>query len=126
MKIEGRVRRSGAFVQSLSEPLRESRCGDSKSHSTILPDLVGHCFYSDFCAGWLRSFRLEGGEAVDEADWPVGDLGLSFPSAGPGPGRDHPWGTDRGQPLYPGMKMAEIGFHGVSPSPFTFLPRRWP
>jgi glucose/arabinose dehydrogenase len=40
-----------------------------------IPDLVGHYFYSDFCGGWLRSFRLDGGEAVDEEEWPVGDLG---------------------------------------------------
>lgn len=45
-----------------------------------LPAVVGHYFYSDYCAGWLRSFRLENGEAVDRREWMVGDLGsiLSF------------------------------------------------
>lgn len=45
-----------------------------------LPAVVGHYFYSDFCEGWLRSFRLEDGEAVDRREWAVGDLGsiLSF------------------------------------------------
>jgi hypothetical protein len=33
------------------------------------PALQGHYFYSDFCGGWVRSFRLEGGEAVDEYEW---------------------------------------------------------
>jgi hypothetical protein len=40
----------------------------------------GHYFYSDFCTGFLRSFRLEAGAAVDHTEWDVGDLGavLSF------------------------------------------------
>ncbi|MFT5223684.1 MAG: glucose/arabinose dehydrogenase [Glaciecola sp.] len=34
------------------------------------PDLDGHYFYSDFCAGFLRSFRLgPDGAATDAADW---------------------------------------------------------
>lgn len=48
---------------------------------TALPSAVrGHYFYSDFCAGFLRSFRLEDGAAVDRREWQVGDLGrvLSF------------------------------------------------
>ena len=40
-----------------------------------LPEIVGHYFYSDFCAGFLRSFRLDGGEAVDRRSWDVGSLG---------------------------------------------------
>lgn len=40
-----------------------------------LPGLVGHYFYSDFCSGFLRSFRLEDGRAEDRRQWPVGDLG---------------------------------------------------
>jgi glucose/arabinose dehydrogenase len=46
-----------------------------------LPALVGHYFYSDWCRGWLRSFRLDAAGAVTEhTEWPVGDLGnvLSF------------------------------------------------
>lgn len=45
-----------------------------------LPEVVGHYLYSDFCGGWLRSFRLEDGEAVERREWEVGDLGqvLSF------------------------------------------------
>ena len=41
----------------------------------------GHYFYSDYCAGWLRSFRLASdGTVAEERSWPVPDLGnvLSF------------------------------------------------
>jgi glucose/arabinose dehydrogenase len=34
-----------------------------------LPQLVGHYLYSDFCSGWVRSFRFEDGQAVEERDW---------------------------------------------------------
>lgn len=39
-----------------------------------------HYFYSDFCSGFLRSFRWSGGAATDQRAWDVGDLGsvLSF------------------------------------------------
>ncbi|MFQ5689737.1 MAG: PQQ-dependent sugar dehydrogenase [Gemmatimonadota bacterium] len=45
-----------------------------------LPFVNGHYFYSDFCRGWLRSFRLQGGAPVDSRQWNVGNLGsvLSF------------------------------------------------
>lgn len=37
--------------------------------------LRGYYFYSDYCAGWLRSFRLADGRAEDQQEWDVGDLG---------------------------------------------------
>jgi len=40
-----------------------------------IPGLRGHYFYGDFCAGWVRSFRHSGGEAVDRREWEVGDVG---------------------------------------------------
>jgi glucose/arabinose dehydrogenase len=47
-----------------------------------IPELHGHYFYSDFCAGWLKSFRLSGGAATDHRDWDIGSIGnvLSFGS----------------------------------------------
>jgi len=39
-----------------------------------IPEVHGHYFYSDYCSGWLRSFRLSGGAAVDQRDWPIGDI----------------------------------------------------
>lgn len=42
--------------------------------------LQGHYFYSDYCAGWLRSFRLVDGRAEEQREWNVGNLGqvMSF------------------------------------------------
>jgi hypothetical protein len=36
---------------------------------SAIPDIVGHYFYSDYCAGFLRSFRYSNGAAVDQKDW---------------------------------------------------------
>ena len=38
-----------------------------------IPELDGHYFYSDFCGGFLRSFRWDGSLAVDLRDW-TGDV----------------------------------------------------
>lgn len=48
--------------------------------------IQGHYFYSDFCSGWLRSFRFDGGAAADQTEWEVGDLGnvTSFGEDGDG------------------------------------------
>jgi glucose/arabinose dehydrogenase len=45
-----------------------------------IPGLEGHYFYSDFCTGFLRSFRLSGGAATDHTEWETGGVGqvLSF------------------------------------------------
>jgi glucose/arabinose dehydrogenase len=40
-----------------------------------LAALRGHYFYSDYCEGWVRSFRLENGRPVDGRSWEVGDVG---------------------------------------------------
>jgi glucose/arabinose dehydrogenase len=34
-----------------------------------IPEVVGHFFYSDYCEGFLRSFRYSNGTAVDQKDW---------------------------------------------------------
>jgi glucose/arabinose dehydrogenase len=36
-----------------------------------IPAIRGHYFYSDFCRGWLRSFRYQNGVAVDKKDWGI-------------------------------------------------------
>lgn len=33
------------------------------------PELAGTYFYGDYCTGLMRSFRIQGGAAVDELDW---------------------------------------------------------
>jgi glucose/arabinose dehydrogenase len=40
-----------------------------------IPELTGLYFYSDFCGGWLRSFRYVGGAAVDRKQWSIGSIG---------------------------------------------------
>ena len=51
-----------------------------------IPELAGHYLYSDFCAGFLRSFRFDGAGATDLREWAVGDLGpiVSFGEDGLG------------------------------------------
>lgn len=34
-----------------------------------IPEVRGHYFYSDYCAGFLKSFRYSNGAAVDQKDW---------------------------------------------------------
>jgi glucose/arabinose dehydrogenase len=34
-----------------------------------IPAIRGHYFYSDYCAGFLKSFRYSNGIAVDQKDW---------------------------------------------------------
>lgn len=40
-----------------------------------VPELTGHYFYSDYCGGFLRSFRLDGNTVRDHVAWPIGDVG---------------------------------------------------
>jgi glucose/arabinose dehydrogenase len=47
-----------------------------------IPALQGHYFYSDFCEGWVRSFRLEAGTPVDQVQWPTLAPGGSVTSFG--------------------------------------------
>jgi glucose/arabinose dehydrogenase len=49
--------------------------GGAPYRGSLLPGAVGHYFYSDYCAGFLRSFRYENGRAVDQRSWDVGALG---------------------------------------------------
>ena len=36
---------------------------------SAIPELEGHYFYSDWCGGWVRSFRYEESAAVDQREW---------------------------------------------------------
>jgi len=47
-----------------------------------IPALQGHYFYADYCQGWVRSFRLENGQAVDAHQWPTLAPGGAVPSFG--------------------------------------------
>jgi glucose/arabinose dehydrogenase len=80
-------------TQGLERPVVEyshddgcSITGGLSYRGSLVPAIVGHYFYSDYCTGFLRSFRYENGQAVDERSWDVGDLGsvLSFGEDGAG------------------------------------------
>ncbi len=47
-----------------------------------IPALQGHYFYADYCRGWVRSFRLENGQAVESQQWPTLAPGGAVPSFG--------------------------------------------
>ncbi len=36
----------------------------------VLTGFQARYFYADFCGGWVRSFRIEGGLAVEHTEWP--------------------------------------------------------
>jgi glucose/arabinose dehydrogenase len=62
--------------EGLTDPILEygrvNECaiiGGQVYDGRALPALAGHFFYTDFCAGWLRSFRYHDGEVRDERDW---------------------------------------------------------
>jgi glucose/arabinose dehydrogenase len=57
---------------------------------SALPALQGQYFYSDFCQGWVRSFRIANGAATDQTDWPSLDTGAHVTS----------WGQDAAGELY--------------------------
>jgi glucose/arabinose dehydrogenase len=70
--------RTGCDVAGLTLPVIEVEHGDGGTCSitggvvyrgAAIPELDGHYLYSDYCGGWLRSFRFQDGEAVDQKDW---------------------------------------------------------
>ena len=70
-----------AEAEGLTLPVHEyghdegcSVTGGRVYRGEAIPELVGTYFYSDWCGGWLRSFRFDGSEAVDHAEW-LTDLG---------------------------------------------------
>ena len=46
----------------------------------MIPELSGHYFYSDYCSGWVRSFRFMNGQAAFQRSWNLPNVGniLSF------------------------------------------------
>ncbi len=60
--------------------------GGEVYRGSMIPTIKGLYFYSDYCDGWLRSFRFDGGVAVDHMDWEVGSIGsvVSFGTDGAG------------------------------------------
>lgn len=90
-RMEGRHCTAGVSCdrEGLTLPVLEYGHGEGCSvtggyvyRGSAIPALRGHYFYADYCAGWVRSFRLEGGEAVDQAGWPTLRPGGAIPSFG--------------------------------------------
>lgn len=46
--------------------------GGHAYRGSLVPELRGHYFYADLCGGWIRSFRLEGGEAGERTERATG------------------------------------------------------
>ena len=49
---------------------------------TAIPDLAGTYFYSDYCGGWVRSFRYVSGQVMEEGAWSALAPGGGVPSFG--------------------------------------------
>jgi glucose/arabinose dehydrogenase len=72
----------GCVQQGLTLPVLEYSHDDGCSitggfvyRGGAMPALRGHYFYSDYCKGWLRSFRWTGSAVADARQWEVGDIG---------------------------------------------------
>ncbi len=66
-------------AESLVLPVLEYGHGEGCSiiggfvyRGTVIPELAGHYLYSDWCGGWLRSFRYTAGQATDRQEWLAG------------------------------------------------------
>jgi glucose/arabinose dehydrogenase len=75
----------GCDTTGLTLPLLEVAHGDAGTCSitggvvyrgAAIPEISGHYFYSDYCGGYLRSFRHQDGAAVDQNDW-TGQVGVA-------------------------------------------------
>ena len=86
--------RQGCDAEGLTLPVLEIAHSDAGTCSVTggivyrgaaMPGLQGHYFYSDYCGGYLRSFRWDGYLAMDLREW-ASDLGnvVSFGTDGSG------------------------------------------
>jgi glucose/arabinose dehydrogenase len=95
-----------AYVLPAVEYAHSQGCsvtGGSVYRGAAIPALEGHYFYADYCEGWLRSFRFEGGAAVDHREWDV-----------PSPGSVVSFGTDAAGELY---VVSRTGIYRFDPAP---------
>ena len=83
-RMEGRhaFRPSVGETAALTPPVLEyghedgcSVTGGLVYRGARIPGLRGHYLFSDYCTGWLRSFRYEAGQARELRAWQVGDAG---------------------------------------------------
>lgn len=60
------------FVEPIATLEHRGLCaliGGPVYRGAAIPELRGHYFYADYCAGWVRSLLYEDGAIVDEVDW---------------------------------------------------------
>ena len=78
---------SGCVQTGLTLPVVEYDHGEGCSitggfayRGSAIQGVAGHYFYSDYCSGFLRSFRFAGGIVSQAQDWTIGNVGnvLSF------------------------------------------------
>lgn len=70
----------------LTDPVMEYGHGEGCSvtggyvyRGRALGELAGTYFFSDYCQGWLRSFRMVQGRPAEKRQWDVGDRGRMGP-----------------------------------------------
>ncbi|MEX2278766.1 MAG: PQQ-dependent sugar dehydrogenase [Acidimicrobiia bacterium] len=84
IRMEGSVcfqRGCDAAAEDLTLPVHEyghdegcSVTGGRVYRGEAIPELIGTYVYSDWCGGWLRSFRWDGTSAIDHTEW-LTDIG---------------------------------------------------
>jgi hypothetical protein len=72
------VRTQGCDQTGLTLPVLEYSHSDGCAVASgyvypgaAMPALQGNYFYADYCLGWVRSFRIQAGVAVEQTDWPA-------------------------------------------------------
>jgi glucose/arabinose dehydrogenase len=61
-----------AFTLPVVEYSHDEGCsitGGFVYRGAAIPALQGHYFYADYCQGWVRTFRLQDGQAVEPQQW---------------------------------------------------------
>ena len=65
-------RAGGGLVAPIVEYSHGDGCsitGGFVYRGKAMPELAGAYFFSDYCTGWIRSFRFAGGRAVERKQW---------------------------------------------------------
>ena len=71
-----RCDRSGLVEPAVEYPLYSDGCsvtGGLVYRGRRIPALVGRYVFSDYCKGWIRSFRYASGRATERREWSVGE-----------------------------------------------------
>lgn len=65
---------SGLTLPELDYPHLSGACsvtGGYVYRGSAVPALIGTYFYADFCAGFVRSFRFQNGQPIEQTEWPL-------------------------------------------------------